>query len=338
AAAARITVLATGDTLVHEAVAARAATIGRASGTEFDFRPMFAAVAPIVAAADLAVCHLESMVTPAGQGYSYFPAFGVPAAIAPALASAGYDRCSVASNHTLDRGEPGVTATLAALDAAGLGHAGAARNADEAKPRVTQVHGVGVAHLSYTFGVTGQSRLRTQPWLADVIDPARIVADARAARAGGGAIVVVSLHWGNEYSNVVSAYQRRVADQVTASGEVDLIIGHHTHVPMPVEQVNGRWVLFGLGNHLSNQRKGLRPATTQDGFMATVTFTRGADDKWVGERPVVHPTFVDRRTFTIVPVAEALADPATDPALVPQLRESYLRSRAVAGDYLVPAP
>ena len=96
----------------------------------YDFTPMFWAVRPIVDAVDLAVCHLETPVAPPGTAPDgSYPTYGVPAQIAPALAASGFDRCSVASNHSLDKGEAGIDSTLNALDAAGLGHAGMARDA-----------------------------------------------------------------------------------------------------------------------------------------------------------------------------------------------------------------
>jgi poly-gamma-glutamate capsule biosynthesis protein CapA/YwtB (metallophosphatase superfamily) len=61
---------------------------------------------------------------------------------------------------------------------------------------------------------------------------------------------VVSSHWGDEYRQEPTAAQRAVAEELTGSGHVDLVVGHHAHVPQPAEQVNGQWVLFGLGNFL----------------------------------------------------------------------------------------
>ena len=81
------------------------------------------------------MCHLETPVAPPGTPPDgSYPTYGVPAQIAPALAAAGFDRCSVASNHSIDKGEAGIDSTLNALDAAGVGHAGMARAPPEAGP------------------------------------------------------------------------------------------------------------------------------------------------------------------------------------------------------------
>ncbi|MCU0271858.1 MAG: CapA family protein, partial [Acidimicrobiales bacterium] len=102
------TVAATGDILIHESVAEKAGEYG---GDGFDFRPMFELVAPTLSAADLAICHLESPVSADNRDLAYYPAFRVPFQILDAIADAGYDGCSLASNHALDGGEPTVLAT-----------------------------------------------------------------------------------------------------------------------------------------------------------------------------------------------------------------------------------
>ena len=126
-----------------------------AGGTGFDFTPMLAELAPVIGSVVLAVCHLEAPIAPAGEPLSTMPLYGVPAEIADAIAAAGYDRCSTASNHTADRGGAGIDRTVAVLEAVGLGQSGMARTPDEIAPHVIEVGGVAVAHLSYTWTSTG---------------------------------------------------------------------------------------------------------------------------------------------------------------------------------------
>ena len=244
------TIVVAGDLLAHTSVIDQAR--GYAADGGYDFSPMLRMVKPIVAAADVAICHLETPVAPPGApADGSYPDYGVPAEITAAIVSAGFDRCSLASNHSMDKGAAGVDATLDAFDAAGLGHAGMARTPAEAGPTLFSVGGTTVAHLSYTFSFNGRRLPKDQPWRSNQIDPARIVAEARQARQAGARFVVVSLHWGSEGSSTVTSSQRRWAEEITASGAVDLIVGHHAHVVQPIEQVNGRWVVFGLGNFLT---------------------------------------------------------------------------------------
>ena len=90
-----------GDILPHSPL------VARAQGNEQGFSPMFEDIMPLIASADLAICHLETPIAPQGEDLSTFPFFGVPATITEAIAKAGFDRCSTASNHTYDRGLKG---------------------------------------------------------------------------------------------------------------------------------------------------------------------------------------------------------------------------------------
>src|SRR6266508_4460811 len=170
---------------------ARARAYGSRSGRAYDFRPMFSAIKPIVSAADLAVCHVETPLSPTGKHLSGYPVFNGPPQVAAALRATGYDACSTASNHSLDQGPQGVSGTLRVLDSAGLRHAAIARNRQEAQPTPLTVKGGRVAMLSYAYGFNGRKLPASQPWRANQINPARILADARAARRAGSQFTVV---------------------------------------------------------------------------------------------------------------------------------------------------
>ena len=136
----------------------------------------------------------------------------MPPEIAPALVDTGYDACSTASNHTMDAGAAGIDRTLDTLDADHLRHTGSARSAAEARKVLTfDVRGTKVALLSYAYGLNGRSNPPGEPWHVNIIDPAKILADAHRAKAGGADIVVVALHWGVEYVHPPTAMQRTLA-------------------------------------------------------------------------------------------------------------------------------
>src|SRR5664280_1017287 len=111
---AGFTLAITGDLLIHEPIVDKARQW--ANGAGYDFRPAFAAVKPILSAADLAICHLETPLSRDDNDISYYPTFNVPHEIAPAAADAGFRSCTTASNHTIDKELAGVQATLNALD------------------------------------------------------------------------------------------------------------------------------------------------------------------------------------------------------------------------------
>lgn len=317
AAPARFTVVAGGDVLPHTAVIESAAT-----ATGYDFRPLLDPLAPWVAGADLALCHLEVPIAPAGTAPTGYPSFGAPRELADALAATGWDGCSTASNHALDRGLPGLVTTLDVLDDVGLGHVGTARTATEASaPQLYRLERAGrtltVAHLAGTYALNGNVTPPDAPWAVTALDTAALVTAATAARAAGADLVLVSVHCCVEYVTAPSERQVAVAQALAASGVVDLLIGHHAHVPQPVERVAGgpggagMWVLHGLGNLLSNQDAACCVPDTASGLLATVDVVAPPDEPprvtgvgWTG-------TTVDRagghRVHAVRDVAEGTA-------------------------------
>jgi poly-gamma-glutamate capsule biosynthesis protein CapA/YwtB (metallophosphatase superfamily) len=322
----------TGDVLSHQAVTRQAAAnAARVGGRGYDYRPMFAAVRPLISAADLAICHLETPLSRDNANLGGFPLFNVPFELAAALADAGYDGCSTASNHALDARADGVAATLEHLDRVQIGHAGTARSPEEAAtPRLYRVQGVTVGHLSYTYGLNGIPLPPEQPWLVNLIDANRILADAGAARAAGAEFVVVSLHWGVEYRSSPTPEQSALAHQLLASPDIDLIVGHHAHVVQPVERIGAEYVVYGLGNFLSNQSAACCTAAAQDGIIIEARVTEGTKrNAFTVETLTFTPTRVDRSDFRIVPVALALDDPNLDSTLRAELGASWHRTTQV---------
>ncbi len=234
---------------------------------------------------------------------SGYPLFSAPAGLADALAWAGYDGCSTASNHSIDQGAAGVADTLDVLDGVGLGHAGTARNAAEAEAITTyDVAGVRIAHLAATWWLNGLHLPADKPWLAEVIESNRLLERADQARSDGADLVVVSLHCCAEYSSTPTPYQVALGQELIASPSIDLVIGHHAHVIQPVAASAEDYVAFGLGNFLSGQ---LGSDLTQDGVILTAEVVpRG--DRWVVRALRATPTWVASGTYRILPAAETV--------------------------------
>lgn len=275
--------MAAGDVLPHIPVLASAK-----SGGSYDFSPLLADLDPWIAGADLALCHFEVPVAPAGVAPSGYPMFGTVAALVDDLAAQGWDGCSTASNHSVDRGFGGLQATLDAFDGAGLGHVGTARTEREAQePQLYTLERAGqaitVAQLSATYGTNGLPVPSDAPWSVQLIDADEIVAQAVAAREAGADLVVVSMHAGTEYRTDPTPEQVALATALAASGEIDLYIGHHAHVPQPIELLpggregQGMWVAYGLGNMISNQDTACCVAATASGLLVTATVVKPAD-------------------------------------------------------------
>lgn len=287
------TILGAGDVLLHKAVTGSATTDGVT-----DYSAVLSGIDAWVQGADLALCHLETPVVPPGEEVSSYPLFGVPPQIVVDLREQGWDGCSTASNHSIDRGVNGLVATLDAFDAAGLGHVGTARSAVEAgEPQLyvleREDRTLTVAHLSVTYGLNGLVLPADAPWAVTMLDPEATIQRATAARAAGADLVVVSVHDGTEYRTEPTQSQRAVTQALAASGVVDLVLGHHAHVPQPIEHLaggpegSGMWVAFGLGNLVSNQSADCCSVASTNGLMVTATslpsraFLRGSPT-WSG--------------------------------------------------------
>ncbi|WP_245534445.1 CapA family protein [Xylanimonas cellulosilytica] len=311
------TLVAAGDVLLHNAVTRSATQDG-----VLDYSAVLSGLDAWVQGADLALCHFETPVVPPGQEVTTYPVFGVPAQIVTDLQEQGWDGCSTASNHSIDRKFTGIEATLEAFDAVGLGHVGTARSQEESDaPQLYTLEREGrtitVAQLSITYGLNGFTLPEDKPWAVDLLDVERTIARAAAARAVGADLVVVSLHDGTEYRADPTENQVAVTQALADSGVVDLVLGHHAHVPQPVAHLAGgpdgvgMWVAYGLGNMVSNQSADCCAAATSNGLLLTATITAEPDAparvtgvEWTG-------LTVDRSAgHRVRALPDAIADPA----------------------------
>ncbi len=316
----------TGDLLLHNRVNTAAAAYGADNPhREYDYRPLLDPIRSRIEEADWAICHLEVNLSADNARLEPFPTFRSPGQIAHDTRDLGYDSCSVASNHILDHGVDGVVETLEVMDAAGLGTTGAARSAEESAEQIwIEVDSVRIAHLSYAYGFNGFIVPADAPWLANVIDEAKILADASQARADGADIVLLSLHWGEQYLTQPSWRQSDTGPRLLASPDIDLIIGHHTHVVQPIENIDGEWLVYGLGNLLANAPRPNR----RDELLVQVTLTEQADGAFSSTLLAV-PLFVDHQTLIAHPSNPAIRPLTTDPRLARELDASWNRVQTV---------
>jgi hypothetical protein len=182
-----------------------------------------------------------------------------------------------------------------------------------------------VAFLAYTGLTNGIPS--PHPWSVNRASAAQILSDARRARADGAKVVIVNLHWGEEDVAQPSSFQLALAGRLTRSPDITAIVGQHVHVVQPIRILNGKLVVFGEGNLISNQTTACCPAASQDGMIVLLTITvdsRGARVSFIRYVPawVRHPDYV------VLPAGTAWR---TDPAGAAALRASYERTVAVAG-------
>jgi hypothetical protein len=282
-----LTISVSGDLLVHHSQYEQALADG---GGSYDFRNQLAPAKSLLTA-DINICHLETPLTPGEP--STFPIFATPDSLATAIKATGWDGCSAASNHSLDRGEAGIYHTIKTMRAAGLKVAGI-RNREPKNRRTDSAIGwyqpkpdLMVAHLAYTWSTNG---IRPKyNWLVNSpINPKSIIKDAQAAKRNGADLVIVSIHAGNEYSPTPSSYQKFIARTIMANPAVDAMVGHHAHVVQDAELISGKPVVYGLGNFWSGQGAWSDQPASQSGALVTLKFTRSINSdtsfSYVGAR------------------------------------------------------
>jgi poly-gamma-glutamate capsule biosynthesis protein CapA/YwtB (metallophosphatase superfamily) len=290
-----VTVVMNGDLLWHNTLWYGAREDARRRGHGgYDFAPLLAGMKPVIASADLAICHEEVPLAKPGGRYRNFPLFAVPPRVVRAIASAGYDVCTTASNHAVDEGFTGLKRTLDELDRAKIMHVGTARSRTEAeRPTIfTTRQGIKIAIVAATFSLNGLSMPKGKPWAVQRLSARNLLDQAHRARAAGADIVIAAAHVGTEYSTRENAQQIALARALTTSPDVDLVYMHHAHVVQPWTKVNKKWVLYGVGNtvaqHATNAPRGCEGATGR------FTFTRVGNGRFTVSKAEYVPTLVTR--------------------------------------------
>jgi poly-gamma-glutamate capsule biosynthesis protein CapA/YwtB (metallophosphatase superfamily) len=288
-----VTVVMNGDLLWHNTLwyGAREDAQRRGKGG-YDFAPLLAGMKPVISSADLAICHEEVPLAPAGAPYRNYPLFAAPPHVVRGIAATGYDVCTTASNHSLDQGFKGLKRTLDDLDRAKIGHAGTARTkAESERPTIfTTRQAIKIGIIAATASLNGLPMPQGKPWAVHRASVRGLLGQARRARVAGADIVIAAVHIGTEYSTTENAQQVALARALTASPDVDLVYMHHPHVVQPWTTMNNKWVLYGVGNtvaqHASNVPRGAEGATGR------FTFTRLGNRRFTVTKAEFIPTLV----------------------------------------------
>jgi poly-gamma-glutamate synthesis protein (capsule biosynthesis protein) len=222
----------------------------------------FDRVQQIISKADIAFCNLESAISPSASGKFKDCNFCVKPEDAEGLSFAGFDIVSLANNHMFDCEKKGILSTMRFLGEEKIKFAGAGDTpAGALRPAIFDVKNVRVGFLAFSS--------YPMDWIAlDEDDPSVAFYDSVAATEAvrtlkrKADVVVVSLHWGEEYWKKRNSSQVKVGHQLIDAG-ADLILGHHPHVIQEIEEHRGAVIVYSLGNFVFDQRK----AATKKSFM-----------------------------------------------------------------------
>lgn len=191
-----------------------------------------------------------------------------------------------------------------------MSHTGSAHTQAESQtPLIAMMpNGVKIAELAYSYGFNAHMPPPDKPWSVNAIDVQKILTDAHRAKQAGADIVVVSMHWGTEYDHLATPIQLSQAKTLLASNDIDLILGDHAHVVQPMQKINGKWVIYCMGNLIARHDKPIDD--NREGVLAKFTFAEVSPHLFRAVRAEAIPVWVDLDpAIRLVDLPRALADP-----------------------------
>ncbi|WP_042142389.1 CapA family protein [Paucisalibacillus sp. EB02] len=286
-----ISITAIGDMLIHNSVYNDAKV-----KQGYDFKPMLKRVEPFLSDATISIANQETMIGGVELGLSSYPTFNSPTEVGDALKWAGVDVVSLANNHTLDRGEEAIQRAITHWETIDMMYTGAYKNSqDRDRVRVYETEeGISVAFLSYTYGTNGIPVPVGRDYLVNLIDQELIAREIKDAKEKAD-VVVLSLHFGNEYERMPNQIQKDLVQFVADQG-ADVVVGHHPHVLQPIDWVTSAegsrtLVVYSLGNFLSGQDEFYRQIGGIFKFYISKT-TKGGEQEVKVHSPEFLPTYV----------------------------------------------
>ena len=237
-----------GDGLLHESVYMDA----QENGT-YNFDKQLHYIKDIASKYDLAYYNQETILGGEELGLSGYPTFNSPFEFGEYMVNSGFNLVSTANNHCLDKGTIGIENSHEFWKGQnGVVMQGTNVSQEEYDAIATfEKNGIKFAYLSYTYGTNG-----IYPEYAYQVnyyrDHEQEVLDKIAQAKQENDVVIVAMHWGDEYSMQINNEQATLADEMTKAG-ADIIVGNHPHVIQPYQMVNGKPVFYAMGNLISTQ-------------------------------------------------------------------------------------
>ncbi len=226
---------------------------GLQSDGSYNFDKQLADITPIVKSYDLAYYNQETILGGVEFELSSYPNFNSPQEVGDAFVKAGFNLVSLANNHTMDKGAKAILSSVSYWRGqTSVMTAGSYDSfEDRARSHIGEKNGITYAFLAYTYGTNGIPVPKGKEYLVNLFDEEQVKSDIEAVRDQVD-VVLVSMHWGVEYTHIPTSEQRRQA-QFLADLGVDVIIGSHPHVIQPIEHIGKTVVIYSLGNFISGQ-------------------------------------------------------------------------------------
>lgn len=282
-----ISLIMAGDNLINDKLY-NAAKKGDGS---YDFKSMYSYIKDIVKNYDLAYYNQETILGGSEIGVSSYPAFNSPYEVGDATIDTGFNLVSLATNHTLDRGEKAIINSLNYWNNKSnvLTSGSYLSNDDRNKVNIKEVNNITYTMLNYTYGTNGIKVPEGKEYLVNIWpctgnnpdndtkyqEYKKVVKKDILRVRDKVDLLIVAMHFGVEYTHVPTNYQIDMAEFLSSLG-VDIIIGTHPHVIMPITYINDTLVIYSLGNFLSAQDTNNDYNTTV-GLLSSIKITKNID-------------------------------------------------------------
>lgn len=282
-----ISLIMAGDNLIND----KLYNAAKKDDGSYDFKSMYSYIKDIVKNYDLAYYNQETILGGSEIGVSSYPAFNSPYEVGDATIDTGFNLVSLATNHTLDRGEKAIINSLNYWNNKSnvLTSGSYLSNNDRNKVNIKEVNNITYTMLNYTYGTNGIKVPEGKEYLVNIwpctgnnpdndtkYQEYKEVVKKDILRVRDKVdLLIVAMHFGVEYTHVPTKYQIDMAEFLSSLG-VDIIIGTHPHVIMPITYINDTLVIYSLGNFLSAQDTNNDYNTTV-GLLSSIKITKSID-------------------------------------------------------------
>ena len=307
--------IAVGDNLIHSSVykdANRHANGGYLDlGTKkFDFKPMLTYIKEIVTNYDIAYYNQETILGGTSLGLSNYPKFNSPQEVGDAFIDAGFNLVSLATNHTLDKGEKAVINSRNYWNSKESVHAVGSYTSQEEKEyletKILEANNITYAMLNYTYGTNNINTPKGKEYLVNLWHDTKnyegykeqVRKDIEAIRDKVD-VLIVAMHWGREYTHIPTDLEVKTA-KFLAELDVDIIIGTHPHVIQPIEYIDDTLVFYSLGNFISGQYQDYDYCSSYKcvvGLMSSLTITKTINEDTITVVDTCHSQNMHEKTF-----------------------------------------
>jgi poly-gamma-glutamate synthesis protein (capsule biosynthesis protein) len=220
-----------------------------------DYHFPFAKIAETLKGYDFVFGNLEGNISDQTKKCGSIYSFNMATSVASVLVDTNFKAVSVANNHSFDYCYKGFLQTLTNLEQAGVVSVGGGLTEYEAySPKYVMVKDDSLKIVMLGFSAFGKGYMEALDGTGGIAitnDVNKICSSVATAKLNSD-LVIVSLHFGEEYKTLPGIVERDLAEAVVDCG-ADLIVGHHPHVVQPLEKYNDKYIAYSLGNFIFDQ-------------------------------------------------------------------------------------